>query len=302
MCGIVGLFLKNPGLEAELGQHLVPMLVAMSERGPDSAGFAVYSEAAPENCSKITLSAKGWGFDWSALAGQLGRAFKCELRYELMANHAVFTVEADADTMVAWLREHHSEIMVTSVGRRVEVFKDAGRPADVAHRYQLSKKAGSHGIGHTRMATESGISARHSHPFWAGTDLCVVHNGSLSNHNRLRANLAHQGQSFDSDNDSEVAAKFLSHRMALGANLKEALEDALKTLDGFYTFVVGTDGGFAVVRDALACKPAVMAETDDWVAIASEFRSLAGLPGIDDAEVWEPRPETVYAWQRETMQ
>lgn len=302
MCGIVGLFLKNQELKPSLGRHLTPMLVAMSERGPDSAGFAIYGEAAPERCAKFTFSTARADFDWSAVAGQFGRAFECEVRHTVVANHAVFVLAAEADAVLAWMRENHPEISITSVGRRIEVFKDAGLPASVAERFGLARKIGSHGIGHTRMATESGISARHSHPFWAGSDLCLVHNGSLSNHNRLRTDLAHRGQSFESDNDSEVAAKFLSFRMQQGAGLKEALEDGLNELDGFYTLVVGTAGGFAVVRDALACKPAVMAETDDWVAIASEFRSLADLPRIDDAAVWEPKPGTVYSWQHETLQ
>jgi len=148
------------------------------------------------------------------------------------------------------------------------------------------------------MATESRVSTKGSHPFWTGLDLCLVHNGSLSNHNRLRRSLQREGIVFATDNDSEVAAGYLTWRMREGASLKEALAQSLKDLDGFYTFVVGTESGFAVLRDPVACKPALMAETDDYVAFGSEYRALAELPGIASARVFEPEPATVYAWER----
>jgi methylamine---glutamate N-methyltransferase subunit A len=76
------------------------------------------------------------------------------------------------------------------------------------------------------------------------------------------------------------------------------LESGLKDLDGFYTFLVGTADGFAVVRDPIACKHAVMAETDDWVAMATEYRAIAHLPGADTAKIWEPEPAKIYTWGR----
>jgi amidophosphoribosyltransferase len=126
-----------------------------------------------------------------------------------------------------------------------------------------------------------------------------VHNGSLSNHNRLRQNLQREGIRFATDNDSEVAAGYLSHRMRQGASLREALESGLDDLDGFYTFAVGTRDGFAILRDAIGCKPAVLGETDDWVAMATEYRAIATLPGAAHATIWEPQPATVYSWQRQ---
>jgi glutamate synthase domain-containing protein 1 len=184
-------------------------------------------------------------------------------------------------------------------GHRIEIYKEKGLAADVVGRFGLSEMSGSHGIGHTRMATESAVTTEHSHPFIASSDICLVHNGSLSNHNRLRRRLQNYGMSFETDNDSEVAARYVAYRMNEGASLREALEAALKDIDGFYTFAVGTIDGFAVVRDGIACKPAVMAETDDWVAMASEYRSLAHLPGADTAKVWEPEPAVVYSWGQE---
>ena len=129
-------------------------------------------------------------------------------------------------------------------------------------------------------------------------DQCLVHNGSLSNHNDVRRKLAHKGLHTETENDTEVAALYLTSRLADGANLGEALDGTLTDLDGFFTFVVGTKNGFGVVRDPIACKPAVMAETDDYVAFGSEYRAMAPLPGIETARVWEPEPATVYFWER----
>jgi amidophosphoribosyltransferase len=146
------------------------------------------------------------------------------------------------------------------------------------------------------MATESAVTTEGSHPFSTGPDLCLVHNGSLSNHNRLRARLRRRGVDFATDNDSEVAAGYLTWRLAEGDSLEQALASSLTALDGFFTFAVGTRDGFAVLRDPIACKPAILAETDDWVAMASEWRAIAVLPGAADAEAWEPEPGRVYAW------
>jgi glutamate synthase domain-containing protein 1 len=197
-----------------------------------------------------------------------------------------------------WLKVHFPEVTVMSVGQRIEIMKEVGLPADVLGRFNVRHMAGSHAIGHTRMATESAVTTEHSHPFSAGLDLCLVHNGSLSNHNRLRRELRREGISFQTDNDSEVAAGYLTWRLREGATLDEALEGCLTDLDGFYTFLVGTVDGFAVLRDPIACKPAVLAENDDWVAMASEYRAIAVLPGAEDARTWEPAPGRVYSWQR----
>jgi amidophosphoribosyltransferase len=183
-----------------------------------------------------------------------------------------------------------------SAGQTIEIFKEAGLPTDFVRRFDLASIDGSHALGHTRMATESRVTTEHSHPFSTGLDLCLVHNGSLSNHNRLRRSLRKEGIPFQTDNDSEVAAGYLTWRMQQGATLEKALEGCLEDLDGFYTFAVGTADGFAVLRDPIACKPAVMAETDEWVAMASEYRAIAVLPGAEDAVSWEPVPGHVYSW------
>ena len=204
-----------------------------------------------------------------------------------------------ADAVLDWLADNAPEIRVMGYGRLIEIFKDKGVPAEITARYGVDGMAGSHAIGHTRMATESAVTTEHSHPFIADNDVCLVHNGSLSNHNRLRAWLMRRGLHFESDNDTEVAARYFAYRLSEGASLNEAMEAGLKDLDGFYTFAMGTADGFAVLRDGFACKPAVLAETDDWVAMASEFRSLADLPGIEAASIWEPAPSIVYTWSLE---
>lgn len=296
MCGIVGLFFKNSALESELGHYFGSMLECMSSRGPDSAGFAIYGDDAPSGCLKLTLQHPDENFAWGELANALNHRFQERPEWRVNATHACFVMPVDESAMRRWLREHSPDVTIMSMGRRIEIMKEVGEPAAVLERFNVRHMRGSHAIGHTRMATESAVTTAGSHPFSTGQDLCLVHNGSLSNHNRLRARLQRAGLEFRTDNDSEVAAGYLTWRLTEGASLSEALEAALRDLDGFYTFTIGTRDGFAVLRDPIACKPAVMAETDDYVAMSSEYRSLAGLPGIEGARLWEPEPATVYSW------
>jgi methylamine---glutamate N-methyltransferase subunit A len=297
MCGIAGLFSKSLDVSGGLGAHLGAMLMQLSDRGPDSAGVAVYRDPAPSGCSKVSLFSpdrdQDWGVVRDALAGEFGAG-----EPEVRASHAVIVVETDAETAQAWLRERLPELRVMSAGQAIEIYKEAGSPREFIEAFALGEMQGSHALGHTRMATESAVTTEHSHPFSTGLDLCLVHNGSLSNHNDLRRWLRREGIQFETDNDSEVAAGYLTYRLREGASLEQALEGCLEDLDGFYTFAVGTADGFAVLRDPIACKPAVMAETDDWVAMASEYRAIAALPGAAGATMWEPEPGRVYSWER----
>jgi methylamine---glutamate N-methyltransferase subunit A len=282
MCGIVGLFCKSTELEPRLGELLSAMLVQMNDRGPDSAGVAVYRNAAPPGLTKLTLYSPDDEHDWSSLEPE-----------EVRARHAIVLAEDEEA-----VRREHPELRVMSAGRVIEIYKEVGLPQAFAEQFRLSDFAGSHGLGHTRMATESRVTTAGSHPFSTGRDLCLVHNGSLSNHNRLRRELRREGMDFQTENDTEVAAAYLTWRLREGDSLEAALESCLTALDGFYTFLVGTAEGFAVLRDPIACKPAVLAETDDWVAMASEWRAIAVLPGASDAQMWEPEPSVVYAWEK----
>jgi glutamate synthase domain-containing protein 1 len=290
MCGIVGLFLKDPALEPQLGSMLAGMLEVMSDRGPDSAGFAVYGGGTPD---RLKLTVRGSALE--SVAEALGPDVDGRLR----DTHLVLSFPSDREAVVrGWLATERPDLVVTGAGERIEIYKDVGLPAAVARRFDLAGMAGTHGIGHTRMATESAVTVDGAHPFSTGADQCLVHNGSLSNHRSLRRVLEPEGMTFTSDNDSEVAAAYLSVKMSQGASLPEALEASLSDFDGFYTLVVGSRDGFAVLRDPISCKPAVMAETDRYVAFGSEYRALVDLPGIESARMFEPEPARVYAWER----
>jgi len=298
MCGIVGLFIKDKTLEPELGRLLSDMLTTMCDRGPDSAGFAVYG-APKTGAAKLTVQSAQPDADFAGLAAALGARLGCKVSLERKDTHAVLGLPAEkVEAARLALRESHPTIRVMGGGEAIEIYKEVGYPTDVSRRFDLAGMQGSHGIGHTRMATESAVTTLGAHPFSTGADECLVHNGSLSNHNNLRRELVRDGMRFETENDSEVAAAYLTWRMNQGLNLGEALEKSLDDLDGFFTFVVGTKNGFGVLRDPIACKPAVLAETDRYVAFGSEYRALVGLPGIEDAKVWEPEPATVYFWER----
>ncbi|MDX1715548.1 MAG: glutamine amidotransferase family protein [Anderseniella sp.] len=296
MCGIVGLFLKDKSLEPKLGQMLTDMLITMTDRGPDSAGIAIYGSQASDS-QKLTVQSANPDDDFDGLADELGTAINTTVRITRKDTHAVLEMPAARiEAARAELKTLRPGLRVMSAGDTIEIYKEVGLPKDVAARFELTQMTGTHGIGHTRMATESAVTTMGAHPFSTGPDQCLVHNGSLSNHNSLRRQLAHEGIFTETENDTEVGAAYLTWKMREGATLGEALESSLSDLDGFFTFVVGTRDGFGVVRDPIACKPAVMAETDQYVAFGSEYRALVNLPGIEAARVWEPEPATVYFW------
>nr|WP_206170794.1 glutamine amidotransferase family protein [Phragmitibacter flavus] len=280
-------------MEPELGHHFAPMLETMCSRGPDSAGFAVYDQESREGWFKLSLYHPELGYEWSKVAEGLGA-----VGFEKVANHVLMEVPEPDGPVLQQMQLRWPEVTVMSAGRRIQIMKDMGTPQEVVERFGVRGMRGSHAIGHTRMATESAVTTAGSHPFSTGMDVCLVHNGSLSNHNRLRLNLEREGMVFHTENDTEVAAGYLAWRLKQGKSLHDALEASLQDLDGFYTFAVGTHDGFAVLRDPVACKPAVMAETEDYVAMASEYRSLAELPGVEKARLWEPEPGVVYSWSR----
>jgi glutamate synthase domain-containing protein 1 len=290
MCGIAGLFLKNRVFEPALGGLMQGMLRVLTDRGPDSAGFAIYGDATPGHV-KFTLRGPK-NFDFAPLAEKFQAA--CVVHDD----HAVLRIPARREAEFRAALAVLPELAVVASGARIEMYKGVGLPDDVSKRFGLAKMSGSHAIGHTRMATESAVTTQGAHPFSTGPDQCLVHNGSLSNHNDVRRQLIRENMVFETQNDTEVAAGYLSWKLREGAKLDAALTSALGALDGFYTFVVGTESGFGVLRDPVACKPAVMAETDDYVAFGSEYRALVDLPGIETAHLFEPEPGQVYFWER----
>lgn len=297
MCGIVGLFLKDKSLEPKLGEMLTAMLVTMTDRGPDSAGIAIYG-GDTKGRSKMTVQSDMPDTAFAGLEKTLTDAAGGNVTMAVKSTHAILDIPAGSNAKVRTALDA-LDIRVMSRGDSLEIYKEVGLPKDVAAQFDVSTMSGTHGIGHTRMATESAVTTMGAHPFNTGDDQCLVHNGSLSNHNSLRRKLRREGIHIETENDTEVGAAYLTWQMQNGATLGEALTSSLDDLDGFFTFVVGTKDGFGVVRDPIACKPAVMAETDQYVAFGSEYRALVDLPGIENARIWEPEPATVYFWSHD---
>jgi amidophosphoribosyltransferase len=296
MCGIVGLLVKKPALREHLGELMLPMLIGMTERGPDSAGMAVFTEPVSGEKRKLSLYAGAQAVNWETLRATLAAALNTDAKIDVKQNHAVLTSSAAPGAVKAWLKAHQPGITVLSAGRAIDLYKDLGLPAEVAQRYDFAHLTGTHLVGHTRMATESAVTVENAHPYTAGEDWCLVHNGSLSNPYQLRRELEPLGIEFDGDCDTEAACRYLEWRMREGDDLETAIERGFTAFDGFYTFLMGTRDKLALVRDPFACKPAIVAETDDYVAIASEFRSLAHLPDVKNAKLFEPKPEHIYSW------
>jgi glutamate synthase domain-containing protein 1 len=303
MCGVIGLLIRDRALEPQLGSMLVTMIEALDERGPDSSGIAVYADDRPGDIGgtgrvKVSLGSDE-PVDWGRLAAALKDRFGEAARPVPFGGGLVLEVPPGGEgALDSVLGEAWPNVRVLATGLNLRVLKDTGRPTDTCARFGVAGWEGHLAVAHTRMATESAVTVLHSHPFVPMRDLCVVHNGSFSNYATVRRFLLAAGVQFDSDNDSEVAARYLARRLRLGDDLEEATRWVMKEMDGFFTLVISTANELSVVRDAFACKPAVVAETESYVAVASEFRALAELPGIATATVFEPRPEEVYTWSR----
>lgn len=298
MCGIVGLHIRDESLYPQLGALMTDMLGQMVDRGPDSAGVAVYGDRiwAPEGQATVTVLIDN--DDIESLRHRVSEAFGAPIESQLAGGTVILNAVGDADHLVSAVREGAPEAVIVGLGHDVTVLKGVGLPNVLAEEFGLSRAGGWQGLGHTRMATESAVTTAGSHPFSVGPDQCMVHNGSFSNYMTIRHELERQGVGFDTWNDTEVAARFLAKQIADGADTEQALTELAARFDGFYTLLVSTSDSFAVVRDPIACKPAVIAEHDGYIAMASEYRALAGLPGIDEATLFEPEPDRIYVWQR----
>ena len=296
MCGIVGLFLKDKDLNDQLGHLLSNMLITMGDRGPDSSGIAIYNKD-NNGQIKLTLRSENPDQDLKKLKQELIHKKKLKLTVIKNFNHIILKIyKKDFSYIENYIKKNFPSASLMSSGEYIEIYKEVGLPETVVKKFGIKKMNGTHGIGHTRMATESAVTTLGAHPFNTGSDQCLVHNGSLSNHNQLRKKLQRNGMEIQTENDTEVAASFISLQLKNGKSLKQSLELALSELDGFYTFLIGTKDGFGVLRDPISCKPAVMAENDYYVAFGSEYRAFSELPEIDHAEIWEPEPAKVYFW------
>lgn len=300
MCGIAALQLRNPSLHPRMGSLLSSMLCQIVDRGPDSAGLAVYNTPGlvSEGTSTLSLLGRDQGITTAAITAGVAALLPSDAlaAVQVVGDTTLVSAAVGTDLLVKAVSETLPGSTIIGRGEHVAVMKSVGHPMEIAADHGLEAMAGSQGLSHTRMATESAVTAGGSHPFSVADDLCLVHNGSFSNHATVRRDLRREGVVFDSDNDTEVGARYVASRLKQGDTLEEALVNLGKVLDGFYTLVVTTADSMAVVRDPIACKPAIIAETDDYVAMASEYRALAGLPGIDNARIFEPEPGKVYTW------
>ncbi len=292
MCGIVGIYLKTKKYEKDLGKFLSGMLDGMATRGPDSAGFAIYTK---QNKNKFKYSICLNELTDKEFKKKISKFLK-KITLKTFSDHVVLETDEKPKKVLEILDSKLKEVSLVGYGKSINIFKQTGNPKTVVRKFKLSSFSGTHAIGHTRMATESAITTQGSHPYSTSEDECLVHNGSLSNHNNIRRSLKKEGQKFNSENDTEVAAGYISNQISKGENLEETLKNSLKDLDGFYTFIAGTKDGFALLRDEIACKPAVVAETKDYVAVASEFQCMAHLPNVNTAKIFEPKPGIVYHW------
>lgn len=298
MCGIVGLHLRNPDLYPKLGEMLSVMLGEMQDRGADSAGIAVYGNPQWAPPGHACVSLLELSQEPSAVAAELSPILGTDVAAQRVDETLVISADVPSEELLAVARASYPDALVAGFGSDLTVLKGVGAPRDLATSWGLAGASGWQGVGHTRMATESAVTPSGAHPYAVGPEQCLVHNGSFSNHATIRRELRAQGIEFDSENDTEVGARFVARELAAGKDVETALKEVCATFDGFYTLLVSNRDSFAVVRDAIACKPAVIAETDDWVAMASEYRALAQLPGVENARIWEPEPEVVYAWTR----
>ena len=300
MCGIAALQLRNPSLHPQLGAMLSTMLCQIVDRGPDSAGLAVYNTPGlvSPGASTLSLLGRDQGMTTAAITESIAALLPPDAAaaVQVVGDTTLVSAAIGTDLLVKAVSETLPASTVIGRGEHVAVMKSVGHPMQIAADHGLEAMAGSQGLSHTRMATESAVTAGGSHPFSVADDLCLVHNGSFSNHATVRRELKREGVVFDSENDTEVGARYVASRLQQGDTLEEALVNLGKVLDGFYTLVVTTADSMAVVRDPIACKPAIIAETEDYVAMASEYRALAALPGIDNARIFEPEPGKVYTW------
>ncbi|MEN3320870.1 MAG: methylamine---glutamate N-methyltransferase subunit [Mycobacterium sp.] len=291
MCGIVGLHLRTPELYPRLGELLTGMLCEMGDRGSDSAGVAVYGDPiwTPPGQGCVSVLEVDPTTD-----DDLG----LDVTVVRHGDTYLLTADEPTDVLLDAVKAAYPEALIAGFGTDMAVLKGVGHPRTLTEAWGLAKAQGWQGVGHTRMATESAVTPAGCHPYAVGPGQCMVHNGSFANHATIRRELRAGGVGFDSENDTEVGARFIAKQLADGRDVEAALKELCATFDGFYTLLVSNRDSFAVVRDAIACKPAVIAETDDWVAMGSEYRALAGLPGVENAKIWEPEPEVIYAWTR----
>ena len=302
MCGVCGILYKNSGdgAQAPIGADLTSMLASMVHRGADSTGVTVAGQSRQSD-----LIVRVWAEDDADGQQALGK-----VEANLEANGARVKARSRVGDYLRVSVDYQGDVqkladalvdmdglVIHSIGECSEVIKDVGTAGDLDTRHNLGRLRGTHGIGHVRLATESRVDISHSHPFWAYpySDVTVVHNGQLTNYHKLKRKYEDMGYRFQTENDSELIAVFLADKLALGATLNEALQDALGALDGTFTFLVSTRDGLGYAKDQWSAKPLVTMETDDVIAVASEEVALRSV-FREEIERMEPQENEVMTW------
>jgi glutamate synthase domain-containing protein 1 len=303
MCGIMGYYDKTGRRTGHLGATMLKMLAALGRRGPDSAGIALYA-ARPDGTQALRVKL-GNGPDGrydERAAEVLRRVGAQAVVREHDRNgeylHLVIGYEGDPKALQDAIESVHTEIEVISLGTALDIVKQVGSPMHLDRRFDLAQAAGTHAIAHTRLSTESRIDLSHSQPFWAhgSFDLASVHNGHITNYHKLRRQYEQRGLRFYTENDSEIIGLYLAERMQAGAGLAEALRDSVGFFDGSFSYLAATENEIGFAKDAFGLKPLIVAETDEFVAIATEEVALRAAFG-DDLETWEPPPGSVATWK-----
>jgi len=280
MCGIVGIFYKGEGAAGPVGQVLTDMCDQLFRRGPDSAGVALYGSALSDAfVVRVDLERPDLerAEEETLTAAEELTSVKESVR---TARSLRMVVADDAEGKLAdRIEEAVPGARVFSIGRSMEIVKDLGMACDINQRYELGTFQGTHGIGHTRMATESIVDIAHSHPFWARPfpDVSVVHNGQITNYHKLRRRLQQKGHRFATGNDSEVIAVYVADKLHAGISLDEALRASVEDLDGTFAYLISTANGIGLARDQFAMKPLLYAEDEEKVVLASEEISIRAV-------------------------
>ena len=312
MCGIAGLI--HRGKSSDVGNELQLMLQALKHRGPDSTGYALYADNDGENFIMRFKVGENVGEGSSSvneddsvydkrkeLVDQMLKSLKATVvKEEKLTPYSYrYEMKYDKDLMEFSKKiESIESVEILSIGKSLELIKDLGDAQAVSERYDLGKVKGTHGIGHARMATESGVDIKSAHPFWGYpfSDVSVVHNGQLTNYWNNRRVLENKGMRFMSECDSELIAVYLAEKMRNGASLEEGMKDSLSGLDGVFTYFVATKDSLGMAKDTMAAKPLVLYESDDLVAMGSEeiaIRSI--LP--QEIDTYDPFDGEVKVWQ-----
>ncbi len=301
MCGIAGFFHKS---KSDLvADKLIRMCFGIQHRGPDSTGISVYRTG---DVKDDVYNA--WIYiekDVEKAVGQIDSVFKANnvdvLQKSFFNNFAKYVLKFDGDVRTTcYLLNDMKGVDMLGLGKCMDIYKSLGSAYDLEKNFNLSKGLGSHGIGHVRLATESNVDVKRSHPFWAFgfSDIAIVHNGQLTNYYKLRRMMESNGLVFRTDNDSELISIYCSYMISKGLTLEETLEHALDTFDGCYTFIVTTPNSMGYCKDKLGVKPLLIYEDDDYVAMASEEVALHNILKDKNFKLSEPPKGSLKVWHK----